>query len=99
MHKKNLLQSGPMLGYTDMFETMLWMQTKSAAKVQFVYWPKGNAAQKFFTESTKTRQADGYTAHLTADRVQPGGVYEYELRINDQPVQLDYPTVFQTQTL
>ncbi len=95
----SLLQSGPMLGYTDMFETMLWAQTNAEAKVQFVYWPKGKPAEKFSTAATTTRSSDGFTAHLVADQVQPGNRYEYELRINDQPVQLDYPTEFQTQPL
>jgi alkaline phosphatase D len=97
--QKSLLQSGPMLGYSDMFETMLWVQTKSEAQVQIAYWPKENPAQKFFTESKTTAKKDGFTAHLVADEVQPGNVYEYALSINGQPVKFDYPTTFQTQTL
>jgi len=97
--QKELLQSGPMLGYTDMFESMLWVQTKSPAQVQFVYWVKGSPVQKFFTETATTQKHDGFTAHLIAGEVQPGNVYEYELRINGQPVKLAYPTTFQTQPL
>lgn len=97
--QKSLLQSGPMLGYSDMFESMLWVQTNAAAKVQFAYWQKGNPAQRFFSEQKNTEKKDGYTAHLIADQVLPGNVYEYELLINDQPVKLSYPTTFQTQTL
>lgn len=88
-----------MLGYTDMFETMLWAQTKSEAKVQIAYWPKGKPTEKHLTNTVKTQKQDGFTAHLLADEVQPGNRYEYELRINDQAVKLDYPTEFQTQTL
>jgi len=36
----DLLQSGPMLGYSEMKEVLLWVQTKEKAKVQFAYWPK-----------------------------------------------------------
>lgn len=97
--QKALLQSGPMLGYSDMFESMLWVQTNNAAKVQFAYWAKNNPAQKFLTETHTTQKQDAFTAHLIADQVLPGNVYEYELLINDQPVKLDYPTTFQTQTL
>jgi alkaline phosphatase D len=97
--QKSLLQSGPMLGYTDMFESMLWVQTNAPAKVQFAYWEVGNNADKKYTEIISTQKSDGYTAHLVADEVQPGKKYEYQLFINDQPVGFDYPTFFQTQTL
>ena len=88
-----------MLGYSDMFETMLWVQTKSPAEVQVTYWLKDNPAQKSFTEKKSTGKKDGFTAHLIADEVQPGNVYEYALSINGQQVKFDYPTTFQTQTL
>jgi len=97
--QKSLLQSGPMLGYSEMRETMLWAQTKSAAKVQVAYWPKGQPKERQLTAAVNTTAANGFTAHLLADKVKPSNRYEYELRINDQPVQLDYPTEFQTQTL
>lgn len=32
------LQSGPMLGYADMFEVLIWVQTKSAGTVKIEYW-------------------------------------------------------------
>ncbi len=85
-----------MLGYTDMRETMLWVQTKSQARVQFAYWLKGDPAQKLLTAIATTQAQDGFTAHLVADQVLPGNTYEYELRINDKAVALDYPANFQT---
>ncbi len=97
--QKSLLQSGPMVGYSEMMETMLWVQTKSAAKVQIAYWPKGQPNQKQSTEVVATQKETGFTAHLLADKVLPSNHYEYELRINDQAVKLDYPTEFQTQSL
>ena len=97
--QKSLLQSGPMLGYTDMLESMLWVQTKSVAKVQVAYWEQGTDNDKKFTEAVTTHKKDGYTAHLVADQVKPGKVYDYQLLINDVPVSFDYPTTFQTQTL
>ena len=97
--QKTLLQSGPMLGYTDMVESMLWVQTKSAAKVQIAYWEKDTVSEKKFTDLFFTTKKEAFTAHLIADQVKPGKVYEYQLLINDQPVQFDYPTTFQTQSL
>jgi len=34
------LQSGPMVGYSNMREVMLWVQTRDSAKVIFRYWEK-----------------------------------------------------------
>ena len=35
---QDLLEAGPMVGYSAMRETELWVQTKSSASVKFVYW-------------------------------------------------------------
>ena len=96
----NLLQSGPMVGYSTMREVLLWVQTKESAEVSFDYWIKGtNRAKVFHTASTMTSKAGAYTAHLVADEVQQGHRYEYELLINKKPVKLPYPTEFQSQEL
>ncbi|MBK8564611.1 MAG: alkaline phosphatase family protein [Saprospiraceae bacterium] len=97
--QKSLLQSGPMLGYSDMMETMLWAQTTTNAKVQVAYWPKGQPKERLLTDAVSTQKESGFTAHLLADQVQPGKRYEYELRINDQPIKPNYPLEFQTQPL
>lgn len=97
--QKSLLQAGPMLGYSDMLETMLWAQTNAPANVQVVYWPKDKPAERHQTAVVSTQKSDGYTAHLIADEVKPGTVYEYELQINGQAAKFDYPTTFQTQAL
>jgi alkaline phosphatase D len=88
-----------MLGYSDMFEVKLWVQTKAAAKVQIAYWEKGTSSQPLLTEVVQTQKSQGFTAHLVADKVKPDKLYQYELRINNLPVKLDYPTYFQTQQL
>ena len=98
--QSNLLQSGPMLGYSEMKEVLLWVQTTDEADVQFAYWekekPKPTAK---LTAKIRTASADAYTAKLIADQVEPGRTYNYELRINGKTVNLPYPTVFSTQTL
>lgn len=97
--QSSLLQSGPMVGYSQMMEVLLWVQTKSGAKVQIVYWEKDNKNQQFRTSSLETQKATAFTAKLIADEVQPGKVYEYELFINEESVRLPYPATFQSQTL
>lgn len=95
----DLLQSGPMLGYTDMREALLWVQTKQAAEVQFAYWDTLKPQMRYFTDKHITRKQDAYTAKLVADRLEPAKVYGYELLINGQVVSRPYPTIFRTQAL
>lgn len=95
---KEGLQSGPMLGYCDMFEVLVWVQTKGYATVQVDYWEPTTPAVKYHTEKIST-QAPAYTAKCIANQVQPGRTYDYQVRINGVAVNLPYPTTFKTQAL
>jgi alkaline phosphatase D len=93
------IQSGPMLGYSEMREVMLWVQTKKEASVKFVYWDKEKPAVKFSTEEIKTNKTEAFVAKLVADEVLPGKKYGYEVWIDKKKVAINYPLEFQTQTL
>ena len=91
----SLLRSGPMVGCAEMREVMLWVQTTAPARVQIRYWPEGKPADVRTTSVQETREVTAFTAHLLADRVEPGRRYEYELRLNGRPVPRPYPLRFQ----
>ncbi len=91
-----LLQSGPMVGYSEMLEAALWVQTKAPAKVHIAYWNLQNPKDTLLTDPVQTQKSTAFTAKLIADRVQPGQKYGYRLYLNNQPVALPYPTQFQT---
>ncbi len=93
------IQSGPMLGYADMREVMLWVQTKQPGRVQIRYVEQGTKAPVMLTAEVATSRATANTAHLVADALQPGKRYDYEVLVNGKPVKLPYATTFQTQTL
>ncbi|UTA69122.1 alkaline phosphatase [Emticicia sp. 21SJ11W-3] len=93
------IQSGPMLGYSEMREVLLWVQTKKEASVKFVYWDKTKPAIKYATEEFKTTKSDAFVARLIADQVLPGKKYAYEVWIDKKKVALSYPLEFQTQAL
>lgn len=97
--QQSLLQSGPMVGYSTMRETALWVQTKTAAKVKINYWVKSNPKIKFSTKELATEEKDAYTAHLIADKVEPGQKYNYELLINGKKAKFPYELKFQTPKL
>ena len=93
---KDLIQSGPMLGYSEMREVMVWVQTTEPARVQIKYWPEGMTNPVLETETYETHKAEGFTAHLIADEVLPGNRYEYAVYINDERAELEYETFFQS---
>ncbi len=93
-----LLQAGPMVGYSEMREVMLWVQTTAAAEVKIAYWEQGGE-NKLFTNTVLTRKETGFTAHLVADELEPGKKYDYQLYINNKAVKLPYACSFQTQSL
>jgi len=96
---QSLLQSGPMLGYSEMREVMLWVQTKQAAKVQIQYWEVEKPQKIYKTEVVQTQKESGFTAHLLADEVEPTTKYAYKLLINNKVVPISYKLEFKTPPL
>ncbi|MEM0999146.1 MAG: alkaline phosphatase D family protein [Bacteroidota bacterium] len=97
--QQSFLQSGPMLGYSEMREVMLWVQTNATATVHFTYREKGKKSPEYHTASVKTEKTRGYAAHCLADQVEPGKDYEATLFINDQAISLPYPVEFHARDL
>jgi len=93
------LQNGPMLGYIEMKEALVWVQTRNFAGVQVEYWATGKPEQKWRTEIVQTYKYSAFTAKCIASDLEPGTTYEYRLEINGDSVLLPYPTTFKTQAL
>lgn len=95
--QNSVLQSGPMLGYSDFREVLIWVQTKEAANVQIEYWvPKG---KKQKTEIIRTSKEKEYIAKLFPINLEYGATYQYEVYLNDQKLKFDYPLEFHVQDL
>ncbi|MCF8302307.1 MAG: alkaline phosphatase family protein [Bacteroidales bacterium] len=99
LSQQELLNAGPMVGYSEMQEVMLWVQTKVPAVARIVYWDQENPNRKYSTDRVITSRKEAFTAHLVADSVEPGNQYGYELYINNRKMEFMYKTEFQTQTL
>jgi len=95
--QNELLQSGPMLGYCEQMEVMIWAQTKVPALVKVEY--TNDAGLTMTTNEVQTSRATAFTARLIADKVQPGVHYSYQLFIDGKTVELDYPTEFTAQEI
>ncbi len=94
--QKSVLQSGPMVGYSEMNEVMLWVQTNEVAKVKIAYYTESNPKNISWTNEVETVRKNGYTAHLLADNVKHSQTYKYDLYINNKKISFDYKTEFQT---
>lgn len=95
---EDLLLSGPMVGYCEMREVMLWVQTNGPATVQFEY-SAGPDMPKYRTATYVTGLQEAYTARLKADQVQPGTTYTYKVFVNGQEAVRPYNMTFQTPPL
>ena len=98
-YAQDLINSGPMVGYSTMQEVLLWIQTEETANVHFEYYEINNPKVKFSTDKIETEKKNGYVAKLIADQVIPGKKYKYEVYINNYKIERNYAMEFQTQEL
>jgi alkaline phosphatase D len=93
------VKSGPMVGYSDYKEVLVWVQTEKAATVKLVYWDKANPTKKLSTDEYQTIKYNGYIAHCIADQVEQGKRYNYEVYVDKKKVSFNFPLEFQSQVL
>ena len=98
-YAQDLINSGPMVGYSTMQEVLLWVQTEERANVHFEYYEINNPKVKFSTDKIETEKKNGYVAKLIADQVIPGKKYKYEVYINNYKIERNYVMEIQTQEL
>jgi alkaline phosphatase D len=97
--QKATLQSGPMVGYCEMKEAMIWMQTSGVASVKIQYYTIEKPTEIFETASFTTIKKNGFTFRILLDQLQPGKKYNYDIFINKKKVVLPYETSFSSKKL
>lgn len=94
------IKSGPMLGYIEMKEAAIWLQTDAEAEVYISYALKeGSKGISHRTKTIQTRKDKAFTATLIADELEPGSTYEYQIYINGILQELDVANTFTSQYL
>ncbi len=94
------VQSGPMVGYSQMKEVMVWVQLQSESSVQMKYWSFDQSeAEAFTTQSKKSNSDNAFIVKLIADSVEPGIQYHYSIWIDGVKQDFNYPLAFRSQTL
>lgn len=94
-----LLSAGPMLGYSEMTETVIWLQTVGEASVRLRFWPKDKPEQMLETTSVNTRAEFDHIASIQLADLVPGTRYAYEVWLNGTLLKFDYALEFQTQPI
>jgi alkaline phosphatase D len=88
-----------MVGYGEMTEVMLWVQTTEPATVRIGFWPETDSAAQAWSAPVRTASEEYCTAHILLDDLVPGTRYRYRLEIDGRDVTLPHTLRFQTQPL
>ncbi|MBK7522696.1 MAG: alkaline phosphatase family protein [Saprospiraceae bacterium] len=98
VQKKDVLHAGPLIGYLEKKEALIWLQTKNEVELFIEYFNIVNQGKKFRTKKHITKKETGYTARILLDEVQPGTTYHYDVYVNRKKVLFTFPTEITTQT-
>ena len=96
---QNNLQSGPMVGYCEMKEAMIWFQTEKPASVYVEYYAVDNSSPIFQSEKYQSTKENAFTCHVVLDKLQPGKKYNYSVFIDKKKIVLPYETSFSSKKL
>lgn len=97
--QKSILQSGPMVGYCEIKEAVIWLQTNKNATIKVEYSTTDNPSKVFHSENYTSSKEIGYTYHIILDQLQPGKKYNYTVFIDNKKITLPYETSFSSKKL
>lgn len=97
--QNNLLQSGPMVGYCEMKEAMIWVQSTKEVSVRIDYFALDNPKEIFSSTTQKSESSNGYTNHIILNKLQPSKEYHYDVFFDGKKIILPYKTSFSSKKL
>jgi len=97
--QQSLLSSGPMVSYSEMNETAIWVQLQGPGEVQIAYWPEGQPKEVRLSATVVADSHYAFIALVPIADLLHSTKYEYHLFINGKRCEFVYPTTFQTQVL
>src|SRR5690606_15020062 len=97
--QRDQIQSGPMVGYSEMREVMIWLQLKSTSTARLVYWSSTEPAKKQYSDAHTALKSESYIIKLIADAVEPGKKYTYAVELDGKELNSEFVQEFQTQSL
>lgn len=92
--------NGPVLGYAEMREAIIWLQVTASASTYAVYDDLSTAEEEEFrTEIVSCSPSTANTVKLKFTEVEPGRKYAYRIYVNDIEQEFDFPLTFETEPL
>jgi alkaline phosphatase D len=79
------IRSGPMLGYAELTEASVWIQTTAPADARLRYWPEGRRGEARTTPTLSAGEQTDDTAHFVVPGLEPGSRYSYEVLVAGAP--------------
>jgi alkaline phosphatase D len=74
-----------MLGYADLTEASIWIQTTADADVRLRYWPEGTSAESRTTAASTADEKTDHTALFVISGLEPGTGYGFEILVDGAP--------------
>lgn len=96
---QNDLKSGPMVGYSEMKEAVIWLQTEKEASVFIEYYCANEKGTVFRSKSYTTKEENAFTCHVLLDQLQPDKKYFYSVFIDKKKINISYETSFKSKKL
>lgn len=97
--EERVLRSGPMIGYAEITETVLWLQTWRPADVQVRYWKRGAPETARLSAVVTTAPEGDHIARFTIPALDFGTEYEYEVYLDGKRQPFPFETTFATQAM
>lgn len=95
---QNLIQSGPMNGYSEMREVKVWVQMNGECEVEMHYWDLANPDSIMNSNTVSTNNEEAFTAHFLAV-TEPGIKYGYDIYANGENQTTNRDLHFSSQAL
>ena len=95
--QKEIIKAGPMLGYSDFREVLIWIQTTEEADVVIAY--TNQKGETKYTTSQKTLEENYFTTKIYPRPLEYGETYSYEVLVNNQKIDFDYDLEFESLAL
>ncbi len=94
------LVSGPMLGYCEHREALVWIEAdKTVKKAAIKYWKKGNSSTAITKQYEGKLQQDFNPIKFVLTALDINTEYEYQIILNGKNIALPYATSFKTKEL
>lgn len=93
------LRSGPMLGWSEITGTIVWLQTSAPAAAQVRYWKAGAPEGARLSPVVETGPARDHIARFILSGLEFGSEYEYEIYLDGARIALPETPRFRTQPM